>query len=264
MSVKYNDKTNSQEILLAGTPATDQILSPTSKNPIANKTVFNALSAKVDKTVTDLINYYTKSDVYNKAEVRELISAIDTLTMEVVSSLPVSDISTTTIYLLKQSGSNVYDEYVYINNAWVKIGTTEMDLSNYVTSSQLTVAIADFLTETEINLLLTGKQDKQLSSQVTIGSQTIGTVEDAISEVADIVPSAASSSNKLATAADIPTIDSSLSDSSTNPVQNKVVKAAVDARVFSNPNILDNAWFTVNQRNFSDTSGGGTDSYRFD
>ncbi len=228
MSIKYNDKTNSQEVLLAGIPATDQILSPTSKNPIANKTVYNALSAKVDKTVSDLVNYYNKTDVYNKAEVRELIGSINTLTMEVVNALPVSDISSTTIYLLKQSGVNVYDEYVYINNAWVKIGTTEMDLSDYVTTSQLSLAIADFLTETQINTLLAAKQDKQLTSQVTIGSQTIGTVEDAIDEIAGIVPTLASSSNQLAIKSDILPVDSALSDSSTNPVQNKVVKAAVD------------------------------------
>ena len=234
MSIKFYDKSQStpQEVLLAGTPQTDQILNPSSKNASANKTVYNALSEKVSKTVNDLVNYYTKSDVYNKQEIRELIGAIETLTMEVVNALPSSDISTTTIYLLKQTGSSNYDEYVYINNEWVKIGTTQIDLSGYVTTSQLNQAIADFLTETEISLLLSAKQDKNLSSSVTIGSETVGTVEDAISEVADVIPSTVSASNKLATQGDIVNIeiDDSLSSTSENPVQNKVLKSALDAK----------------------------------
>lgn len=232
MSIKYNDKTNSQEIFLAGTPQTDLILNGTSKNPIANKTVYNALASKVEATVSNLVNYYDKSQVYNRTEVRELIGAIESMTMEVVNALPSSDISTTTIYLLKQSGSNNYDQYVYINNEWVKIGTTALDLSGYVTTAQLNLAIADFLTETEINLLLAGKQDETLSSSVAIGTETVGTVEDAIGTVADIVPSDASSSNQLATKADLENVeidvDSAISSSSENPVQNKVIKAALD------------------------------------
>lgn len=154
MSIKYNDKTNNREVLLAGLSSVDAILSPTSKNAIQNKAVYNALRDKIDKTVNDLLYYYTKTDVYNKAEVRELIGAIDTLTMEVVSTLPVSDISTTTIYLLKQSGSNVYDEYVYISDAWVKIGTTEMDLSGYLTVANFNIAIADYYTKAEIDAMI--------------------------------------------------------------------------------------------------------------
>lgn len=234
MSIKYYDKNQStpSEVFLAGTPQTDLILNSTSKNPIANKTVYNALADKVEVTVTNLINYYDRSQVYTKTEVRELIGAIESMTMEVVNALPSSDISTTTIYLLKQSGSNNYDQYVYINNEWVKIGTTAIDLSGYVSSAQLQVAIADFLTEAQINLLLADKQDKALSSSVTIGAETVGTVEDAIEEVADIVPSNATSSNKLATQADLENVeidvDSALSSSSENPVQNKVIKSALD------------------------------------
>lgn len=234
MSIKYYDKNQStpSEVFLAGTPQTDLILNNTSKNPIANKTVYNALADKIEATVTNLVNFYNKSQVYTKTEVRDLIGAIESMTMEVVNALPSSDISTTTIYLLKQSGSNNYDQYVYINNEWVKIGTTAIDLSGYVTSSQLTLAISDFLTETEINLLLADKQDKALSSSVTIGAETVGTVEDAIGEVADLVPSTATSSNKLATQADLENVeidvDSALSSSSENPVQNKVIKAALD------------------------------------
>jgi hypothetical protein len=48
----------------------------------------------------------------------------------------------------------VYDEYVYINNAWVKIGTTDMDLSGYMTTAAFSLAIADYYTKAEIDAML--------------------------------------------------------------------------------------------------------------
>ena len=160
MSIKYNDKTNNREILLAGISPVDQILNGTSKNAIANKAVYNALKEKIEKTVSDLVNYYSKADVYNKAEVRALISTISTMDIQVVNALPTEDISTTTIYFLKPAGATTYDEYVYINNAWVKIGTTDLDLSQYVTNDALTLRLADYYTKDEITTLLTDYAQK--------------------------------------------------------------------------------------------------------
>jgi hypothetical protein len=44
--------------------------------------------------------------------------------------------SSNTIYLLKtnESENNIYEEYMYINNKWELIGTTKIDLTNYVTT----------------------------------------------------------------------------------------------------------------------------------
>jgi hypothetical protein len=46
---------------------------------------------------------------------------------------------THTIYFVPKAGStnDVYDEYLYINNAWEMIGNTQVDLSNYVTTTTL-------------------------------------------------------------------------------------------------------------------------------
>ena len=162
MSIKYYNKsgTTPQEILLAGISPVDQILNGTSKNAIANKAVYNALKEKIEKTVSDLVNYYSKTDVYNKAEVRALISTISTMDIQVVNALPTEDISTTTIYFLKPAGATTYDEYVYINNAWVKIGTTDLDLSQYVTNDALTLRLTDYYTKAEITTLLTDYAQK--------------------------------------------------------------------------------------------------------
>lgn len=49
-------------------------------------------------------------------------------------------------YLIPETeGAQTYIEYAYINNAWEKIGTTDVDLSGYVKTSDLTE-----FTETEI------------------------------------------------------------------------------------------------------------------
>ena len=155
MSLQLRNQSSGVLERVAGFNDTDSILSPTSQNPIMNKTVYNALAQKIEKTVNDLVNYYDKSQVYNKTEVRELIGAINTLTIEVVTTLPTQDISTTTIYFVgPATGTNTYDEYVYVNNAWVKIGDTQIDLSNYITSSALTTVLQDYYTKSALNAKL--------------------------------------------------------------------------------------------------------------
>ena len=80
-------------------------------------------------------------DTYTKAQIDSKIAAIPTLSYQVVSELPTTDISTTTIYLLARSGSSsqpdIYDEYLYINSQWEIIGSTSTDLSDYYTKSEV-------------------------------------------------------------------------------------------------------------------------------
>ena len=62
------------------------------------------------------------------------------LSFSIVSNLPTSDISTSTIYLKPISGGSspsAYEEYIYINSKWEMIGTTETDLSDYYTKTQV-------------------------------------------------------------------------------------------------------------------------------
>lgn len=90
----------------------------------------------ITNTVDNLVNYYKKSETFTKQEVNDLISAITTMDIRVVQTLPTEDISTTTIYFVPKTtaGTNdVYDEYVYVSNAWEHIGSTDIDLSGYQT-----------------------------------------------------------------------------------------------------------------------------------
>ena len=71
------------------------------------------------------------SDLYTKAQIDALITAIPKFSIQAVDELPTSDISTTTIYLVPNSGSgqSACDEYVYIDGRWELLGTTAFTLS---------------------------------------------------------------------------------------------------------------------------------------
>lgn len=113
------------------------------KNKPTKLSDFTNDSNFITNTVSNLTNYYTKSNTYTKTEVDSLIATIVTLNILVVQTLPTSNISTTTIYLVPKATSetnNIYDEYINTDGTsqgWEKIGDTTVDLSNYYTISQV-------------------------------------------------------------------------------------------------------------------------------
>lgn len=124
------------------------IVVPTKTSDLTNDSGF------ITNAVSNLVNYYTKSEAYTKAEVNALISGISTMSMQVVSVLPSSNISTTTIYLVaKATGltSNTYDEYIYVNNAWEKIGDTQLSLDNYALKSQIPTKLSDLTNDLNLS-----------------------------------------------------------------------------------------------------------------
>lgn len=124
-----------------------------STNVVSSGGVYDALEAKADRTeiaglgseagfitssVEDLKNYYKKSETYSQDEVNSLIGNLTRLTLEVVQTLP--EVGTEhIIYLVpnNKSGSNVYEEWIFVQAKWEMIGTTEVDLSNYYTKSEI-------------------------------------------------------------------------------------------------------------------------------
>lgn len=115
-----------------------------------------------------LENYYTK------AQVNQLISVIPKFDIEVVQTLPVQDISDTTIYLVPSQDpqtANSYDEFIHVNNSWEQIGSTAVDLSNYYTKS-------------EADALLDDKQDTLTAgTNIDITNDTISTIGDTIKDM---------------------------------------------------------------------------------
>ena len=85
-----------------------------------------------------------QSTTYTKTEVDALIGALSTISFAVVQQLPTSDIQTNVIYLVPaaQPGqSNIYNEYIYVNNNWELIGSTSIDLSGYEQTANKVTAL---------------------------------------------------------------------------------------------------------------------------
>lgn len=70
---------------------------------------------------------------------KEELSAIPKFNILPVTELPSQDISPTTVYLIPygDESQNIYDEYIYVNGKWEKLGTQKMDLSGYATKDDL-------------------------------------------------------------------------------------------------------------------------------
>ena len=103
-------------------------------NPIDNT------STSLETILTSMNNTYAP-----KSYVEQVVRGIETgaLKRSVVQSLPTQDIGDNTIYMVPKTGStgDVYNEYLYVNNAWEHIGSTDVDLTNYATKSYVDGAV---------------------------------------------------------------------------------------------------------------------------
>lgn len=110
---------------LTGTPTTPTPTSGADNNQIAN---------------TEFVN----------DAIANAISGITGISFEIVQTLPATG-DAGKIYLLSNSGTspNIYDEYIYINNSWEKIGTTDVDLTGYWSKAELVT-----ITNSEIDTIV--------------------------------------------------------------------------------------------------------------
>lgn len=214
---------------------------------IENKTV--SLSV-ITNLVDDLVNYYKKNETYTQAQVDSLIAAVSSLRMEKVDVLPEEDISTTTIYLLPKETAetdNHFDEYIYLydeeteTGEWEKIGDTIIDLTGYVTTEALNTTLANYVTSTVLQTTLADyvtntALTSTLSSYVTTEALATALEGKQNTLTFDTTPKSGSAnpvtSGGVYTAIQNKTIavDSALSSTSTNPVQNKVINTALAAK----------------------------------
>ena len=76
----------------------------------------------------------------------DVFSHIVSFKVEIVDSLPETNIDPHVIYFLKKESpseeNDIYYEYMYINNFWELIGSTQLDLSSYWTIEQTKAYIA--------------------------------------------------------------------------------------------------------------------------
>lgn len=137
-----------------------------SNNPVKSGGIYEAIKDFITASTTNLVNYYLKAETYTKDEVLALIAAIKQFRYEVVDQLPEASADTMGIFYFVPSEEpgqdNVKDEYITLSRTegsttayyWEKIGTTEIDLSNYPTFAQMTAAInaglEDYYTKAEV------------------------------------------------------------------------------------------------------------------
>lgn len=107
-------------------------------------------------TITPLTSHQSLDSYYTKDEVDGKVSAIPKFSISVVTELPATDISTTTIYLLKTGSetNNLYTEYIYVDSKWETLGTQKMDMSDYLTKTD---ASTTYLTKTDAATTYLGK-----------------------------------------------------------------------------------------------------------
>ena len=137
-------ETGAQENVIEVVKVNNSALTPDS-NKAVNITVPTKVSQLdndsqyITKAVSDLTNYYKKTETYTQTEINNKISAIPKFSISVVQALPTSDISSTTVYLVTTGNetNNLYTEYIYVNNAWEILGTQKLDLTPYVKQSDL-------------------------------------------------------------------------------------------------------------------------------
>lgn len=199
---------------------------------------------------------------------KEMIANLANLQIEIVDQLP-SVGETNIIYLVKKSGSapDIHDEYVFVDGKWEKIGDTEIDLSNYYTRDEVDdkltgfgagdVIAAEAFTTADRVITSNGPGKTVKDSGILINNLALKSYVDE-KEIAwdkvtgkpeTYVPAAHTHPLAQITDAgalaykdkvdesdlnfDIPdgiVVDSSLSTTSVNPVQNKVVTEALNNR----------------------------------
>lgn len=211
--------------------------------------------------------YYTETEI--DAKVNNINSQINSLigfTATIVNSLP-STGEVGVMYLkLNTSASvegNIYDEYIWVNNKFEKIGSTEttVDLSGYVTQTEMNTQLAnkantnhthDIASLPDENDMLGHMENDFYTALDTKANKTTATTSaNGLMSKED-----KSKLDGIATEANKTVVDSSLSSSSTNPVQNKIVTDALNGKADSN-HTHDYIPSTISETVFSNVDGSG-------
>ena len=168
-----------------------------------------------------------------KKYVDDAVSAAASGSFKVVDELPDTG-DPGVIYLVahEHGTGDAYDEYIYTNGAWEKIGNTDIDLSDYVTNDEIAdmatktwVGQQGFATTTTVNGIngrLTTAEGEIDALQETVGDHTtdIGALQTGKQDKLTFDGTYNASTNKAATVSTV-----------TNAVANKVEQSDIDAAI---------------------------------
>lgn len=155
----------------------------------AAKTELQAnIDKKADKAAT--LAGYGITDAYTSGQtdtkIAEAVANAHHLKREIVDTLPdVATANEDTIYMVPDAGDtgaagsnkSVYTEYMLVNGAFERIGTSDVDLSNYFTKGQVTDAIGAAKTEAAADA--TSKANAAKEAAITTAAKDATTKADA-------------------------------------------------------------------------------------
>ncbi len=156
--------------------------------------VDNLISDVESGIASDLTNYYTKTQIDETVgDLENKISAIPKFNILVVQTLPTTNISTTTVYLVPSDNpktGNIFEEYIYVNNQWELLGSQKIDLSNYYTKTEVDNLVAhkiNSLDDTVTNIIsLTQAEYNTLKNNGDLVNGTIYNITDGNGEHTNI------------------------------------------------------------------------------
>lgn len=109
----------------------------------ANQSTDTDIDVTVPQKVSDLGdggNYYTQSQTNDAINSALAGIAAAKLSYQIVDTLPTADIDTSSVYMILNDDdpkNKYYDQWMYINSNWTHLGTSAVDLSDYVKTSDL-------------------------------------------------------------------------------------------------------------------------------
>lgn len=176
--------------------------------------------------------YYTETEIDVKVNnINSQINSLIGFTATIVNSLP-STGEVGVMYLkLNTSASvegNIYDEYIWVNNKFEKIGSTEttVDLSGYVTQTEMNTQLANKANTNHSHT----SHDIEINPEADDGMWMIEYGLNRQTAVNYYVYDHEKKLKNIDDGANKTVVDSSLSSFSKNPVQNKVVNSALNGK----------------------------------
>ena len=218
---------------------TDAAIAAAIATAIANyytKSQVDALIANfITASVNNLVNYYLKSETFTKAEVNQLIAAVQQFTYQSVATLPTASADTMNkIYLVPSTNpetKNVKDEFITIATTdqgtttynWEQIGSTTVDLSGYSTTEQMNAAIA--------NAIATALANYYTKSQTMTSAEIEAAISAALASYSTTSEMNTAISNALNTALASYSTTSQMNTAIATAIANYYTKAEVDALI---------------------------------
>lgn len=215
----------------------------TSYNDLTDKPTIPVVTDTYSSSSTDAM-----SGVAVNSAITAAIGNINEFEVAVVQTLPSENIDTHTIYFVPKTGSvtDVHDEYMYINNNWELLGSTNIDLSNYLQKTDIAdwakAATKPAYTANEVGAATSDHTHTQISASSTSGNETTtASIKVQNNGIATLTASRSGGSVSTEGTSSIYIYPQSISISATTSVSISDVKTPTNARDAANKQYVDNA-----------------------